>query len=54
MSIQKLVENIKAKGNPTVAGLDARLEYIPDCLTRRPPQGIWQHPGGCRQCDAPV
>ena len=29
MSIQKLVENIKAKGNPTVAGLDARLEYIP-------------------------
>lgn len=33
MSIQKLVENIKAKGNPTVAGLDARLEYIPDCLT---------------------
>lgn len=32
MSIQKLVENIKAKGNPTVAGLDARLEYIPDCL----------------------
>ncbi len=34
MSIQKLVENIKAKGNPTVAGLDARLEYIPDCLTQ--------------------
>ena len=33
MSIQKLVENIKVKGNPTVAGLDARLEYIPDCLT---------------------
>lgn len=32
MSIQKLVENIKAKGNPTVAGLDARLEYIPECL----------------------
>lgn len=32
MSIQKLVQNIKAKGNPTVAGLDARLEYIPDCL----------------------
>lgn len=32
MSIQTLVENIKAKGNPTVAGLDARLEYIPDFL----------------------
>ena len=32
MSIQKLVENIKAKGNPTGAGVEARLEYIPDCL----------------------
>ena len=29
MSIQTLVEKIKEKGNPTVAGLDARLEYIP-------------------------
>lgn len=28
MSIQTLVEKIKEKGNPTVAGLDARLEYI--------------------------
>lgn len=35
MSIQKLVENIKAKGNPTVAGLDARLEYIPAHIIRR-------------------
>ena len=35
MSIQKLVENIKAKGNPTVAGLDARLEYIPEHIVRR-------------------
>ena len=26
MSIQTLVEKIKEKGNPTVAGLDARLE----------------------------
>lgn len=33
MSIKNLVENIKKKGNPTVAGLDARLEYIPECIT---------------------
>ena len=29
MSVQKLVECIRQKNNPTVAGLDARLEYIP-------------------------
>ena len=32
MSIQRLVELIQEKKNPTVAGLDARLEYIPDCI----------------------
>ena len=35
MSIQTLVEKIKEKGNPTVAGLDARLEYIPQHISRR-------------------
>lgn len=35
MSINTLVEKIKAKQNPTVAGLDARLEYIPTCVTER-------------------
>lgn len=35
MSINTLVEKIKAKGNPTVAGLDARLEYIPESIVRR-------------------
>ena len=34
MSIQTLVEKIKEKGNPTVAGLDARLEYIPQHISR--------------------
>ncbi len=33
MSVQKLVELIQEKKNPTVAGLDARLEYIPECVT---------------------
>lgn len=35
MSIQTLVEKIKEKGNPTVAGLDARLEYIPQHIAGR-------------------
>lgn len=35
MSIQTLVEKIKEKGNPSVAGLDARLEYIPAAIVRR-------------------
>ena len=32
MSVQKLVECIRQKNNPTVAGLDARLEYIPSFI----------------------
>ena len=35
MSIQTLVEKIKEKGNPTVAGLDARLEYIPQHISAK-------------------
>lgn len=35
MSIQTLVEKIKEKENPTVAGLDARLEYIPAYIANR-------------------
>ena len=30
MSINTLVQNIRSKGNPSVAGLDARLEYVPE------------------------
>ena len=32
MSINTLVNAIRAKNNPTVAGLDARLEYIPSYI----------------------
>ncbi len=35
MSINTLVAKIKEKGNPTVAGLDARAEYIPESILRR-------------------
>ena len=33
MSVNTLVNKIKEKNNPTVAGLDARLEYIPAYVT---------------------
>ena len=32
MSFDRLIEKIKAAGNPTVAGLDPRLEYIPEYI----------------------
>lgn len=33
MSFDRLIEKIKTTGNPTVAGLDPRLEYIPEHIT---------------------
>ena len=35
MSVNTLVNKIKALGSPVVAGLDARLEYIPACVTEK-------------------
>lgn len=35
MSIKILVQKIKEKGNPSVVGLDARLEYIPKHIVSR-------------------
>lgn len=35
MSIEILVQKIKEKGNPSVVGLDARLEYIPSHIVSR-------------------
>ncbi len=35
MSVNTLVQKIREKNNPTVAGLDARLEYIPSRITDR-------------------
>ena len=32
MSFDRLIENIKAKQNPTVAGLDPKLDYIPEYI----------------------
>lgn len=29
MSMDLLIEKIKAKNNPTVAGLDPKIEYVP-------------------------
>lgn len=35
MIIDKLIEKIKATGNPTVVGLDPRLNFIPNCITEK-------------------
>lgn len=35
MSIEILVQKIKDRGNPSVVGLDARLEYIPNHIVSR-------------------
>ena len=32
MSMDLLIEKIKKTGNPTVAGLDPKLEYIPEFI----------------------
>lgn len=34
MSFDRLIDAIRQKQNPTVAGLDPKLEYIPDCLVQ--------------------
>ncbi|MDR1117358.1 MAG: orotidine-5'-phosphate decarboxylase [Oscillospiraceae bacterium] len=35
MSIDRLTEKIREKKNPTVAGLDARIEYVPEFIQRK-------------------
>ncbi len=34
MSLDRLIEGIARTKNPTVAGLDPKLEYIPDCIVK--------------------
>ena len=34
MSLDRLIEGIARTNNPTVAGLDPKLEYIPDCILK--------------------
>lgn len=41
MSMDYLIEKIVATKNPTVVGLDPKLEYIPDCIT----EGIYEQYG---------
>ncbi|MCK9479731.1 MAG: orotidine-5'-phosphate decarboxylase [Firmicutes bacterium] len=35
MSIDKLIELISKKGNPTVVGLDPKMEYVPDFIIKK-------------------
>ena len=46
MSFDRMIEKIVETQNPTVAGLDPKLAYIPSyILTRR--RKVWQNAGGC-------
>lgn len=35
MALDRLIDAIRKKENPTVAGLDPKLEYIPDCICQK-------------------
>lgn len=35
MSVDLLVEKIKAKGNPSVAGLDPKIDYVPEYIRKK-------------------
>ena len=34
MSVDLLVQKIKEKGNPSVAGLDPKIEYVPEYIRK--------------------
>ena len=47
MPFDRLIDNIKAKNNPTVAGLDPKLSYLPAYLRRTPigiTEKLWREP----------
>ena len=35
MSFDRLIEKIKETGNPSVVGLDPKLEYVPEFIQKR-------------------
>lgn len=35
MSVDLLVQKIKEKGNPSVAGLDPKIEYVPEYIRKK-------------------
>ena len=44
MSFDVLQEKIREKKNPTVAGLDARIEYVPEYIRK---EAFEKPEGGC-------
>ena len=47
MPFDRLIDNIKAKNNPTVAGLDPKLSYLPTYLKEnayRITEKLWREP----------
>ena len=35
MSVDLLVQKIKEQGNPSVAGLDPKIEYVPEYIRKK-------------------
>jgi orotidine-5'-phosphate decarboxylase len=47
MSLDVLIEKIKKTGNPTAAGLDPKLDYIPDYIKQEAFEKIRKGSFGC-------
>lgn len=47
MSFDRMIEKIVETQNPTVAGLDPKLAYIPSYILGRRRRKVWQNAGGC-------
>lgn len=44
MSFDRLIARIVETGNPTVVGLDPKLDYIPEHIKEAAFPRAWQHP----------
>ena len=47
MSVDLLVQKIKEKGNPSVAGLDPKIEYVPEYIRKKAYDRIRTEFKGC-------
>lgn len=47
MSVDLLVQKIKEKGNPSVAGLDPKIEYVPEYIRKKAYAEYWTEFKGC-------
>ena len=49
MIIDNLIEKIKQTNNPTVVGLDPRLDYIPNCIKQNAYEKLGKTPSGAME-----